>query len=169
MAEEWELDEVEMDAWLEEWEAVDRAAADYLADHVPGVTDDVTADDAAWLEALAETIFPDEDPSNADIDSVSAVMALQHADWLGLAMGATHRGPGSSLDASVLMDDVNGLVDVEGEIDDPEGFREVASVALLHLISQWQDLGVLDQAGQLTSRGVWGLPRAMYRAWRDDD
>jgi len=169
VAEDWELDEVEMDAWLEEWEAVDRAAAEYLADHLPGVTDDVSADDATWLDALAETIFPDEDPGDADVDAVSAVMALQHADWLGLAMGVAHRGTGSSLDAEVLRQDVNGLEDVEGEIDDPEGYREVATVALLHLIPQWQDLGVLDQDGRLTSRGAWGLPRAMYRAWRDDD
>ena len=41
MADEWELDEVEMNAWLEEWEAVDRAAAEYLAGHLPGVTDEV--------------------------------------------------------------------------------------------------------------------------------
>ena len=33
---------------------------------------------------------------------VSAVMALQHADWLGLAMGVMRRGSGGVLDAEFL-------------------------------------------------------------------
>jgi hypothetical protein len=36
------------------------------------------------VEALAETISPTEEPSEQEIESASALMALQQADWLGL-------------------------------------------------------------------------------------
>lgn len=40
-------------------------------------------------------------------------------------------------------------------------------MALIHLDSLWQDLGVLDAEGRLTARGVWGLPKALHRTWTD--
>jgi hypothetical protein len=91
MPDEWEISDDEIDAWSEEWEAVDRAAAEYLADRVPGVQGAPTGHDASWLDALAETISPSEEPRGNEIEAVSAVMALQHADWLGLALGVVQR------------------------------------------------------------------------------
>ena len=164
MPDEWDIDDEEMDATLEAWEAVDRAAADYLAERIPGLLDAVSDEDAAWLDTLAETLFP-EDPDDAEIESASAVMALQHADWLGLAMGVVHRGAGGELDPEVVQADIVGLEEVEGEIEDLEGHFEVLDMALLHLAPQWEDLGVLDSRERLTERGTWGLPRALHRAW----
>ena len=66
-------------------------------------------------------------------------MALQHADWLGLAL--------------------------EGEVEDPAGELSVLSMALLTLTPAWQDLGVLDEEERVTPRGVWALPRALHRIW----
>jgi len=101
MPDEWDITEDEIDSWLEEWEAADRAAAQYLAERIPGVRDVPSDDEARWLDAVAETISPSEEPKADEIEAASAVMALQHADWLGLALGAVRRGAGSALDAEL--------------------------------------------------------------------
>lgn len=167
MPDERDISDDEIDSWLEEWEAVDRAAADYLAQRIPGVTDVLTEDEARWLDALAETISPSHQPEDHEIELVSAVMALQHADWLGLAVGVVRRGPSGALDPELVQADIEQLDDVEGEIEDPEGHLTVLDMALLHLSPRWQRLGVLDQDQRLTKRGVWGLPKALHRTWSD--
>jgi hypothetical protein len=165
MSDEWDVTDDEVEAWSEEWNAVDRAAAEYLAERIPEVRDVPTDDDARWLDALAETISPSKEPSEDEIESMSAVMALQHADWLGLALGVVDRGPGSALDPVLVQVDVERLEDVDGEIEDPEGHLAVLEMALIHLTPGWQNLGVLDEAQRLTDRGAWGLPRALHRIW----
>jgi hypothetical protein len=165
MPNEWDITDDEIDSWSEEWEAVDRAAAEYLAERIPGAGDVPTDEEARWLDALAETISPSKEPSEDEIESVSAVVALQHADWLGLALGLVDRGPGSVLDPALVQVDIQRLEDVDGEIEDPEGHLAVLDMALIHLTPRWQDLGVLDENQRLTDRGAWGLPRALHRIW----
>ena len=165
MADGWDIDDAEADSWLEEWAAEDRAAAAYLAERVPGLGDEVSPDDARWLDALTETISPSDLPDPEDIESASAVMALEHVDWLGLALGVRRRGPGSALDPAEVQRDIADLEDVDGEIEDPSGHLAVLEAALLHLGPQWRDLGVLDADDRLTARGVWGLPRALHGTW----
>lgn len=165
MPDEWELSDDEIDSWLEEWEAVDRAAAAYLAQQIPGVLDVGTEDRGRWVDQLAETISLSVDPGEHEVESFSAVMALQHADWLGLALGVVRRGPGGILDPELVQADIEGLEDVEGAIEDREGHLAVLELALLHLTPLWQGLGVLDEAGRFTERGVWGLPKALYLIW----
>lgn len=156
-----------LESWVDEWEAVDRAAAEYLADRVPGVLDAVSDDAGRWLDALGETISPTAEPSEDELESASAVMALQHADWLGLALGVVHRGPDSTVDPVVVQGDIERLEEVDGEIEDPEGHLAVLGRALLHLTPRWQELGVLDEDLRITDRGAWGLPRALHRVWSD--
>lgn len=167
MPDEWDIADDEIDSWLEDWKAGDRAAADYLAQRIPGVRDVLTDDDARWLDALGETISPSEEPRDGAIESVSTVMALQHADWLGLALGVVHRGPGCDLDPELVQADIERLEEVDGEIEDPKGHLAVLDLALLHFTPRWQDLGVLDEDQRLTQRGAWGLPRALHRTWSD--
>lgn len=164
MDEDWGFSDEDDEAFLEEWRAVDRAAADYLQERVPGLTDPVSDDESRWLDALVETFDPTDEP-DIDPELFSSVMALQHADWLGLALGTLARGAGSAFEASRVMDDIDGLDDVDGEIEDPEGTRQVLSTAFLVLTPAWQDLGVLDEDECFTERGVWGLPRALHRSW----
>ncbi|WP_374457315.1 hypothetical protein [Nocardioides sp.] len=164
MDDDWVFSDEEDEALLAEWRAVDRAAADYLEERVPGLTDPIGDDESRWLDALVETFDPADEP-DIDPELFSSVMALQHADWLGLALGTLARGPGSTLDASRVLDDIDGLDDVEGEIEDREGTRQVLSTAFLVLTPAWQDLGVLDDVACFTDRGVWGLPRALHRSW----
>ena len=163
MPDEWDVTDDEIDSWFEEWE-VDRAAAEYFAERIPGLLDSVT-DDASWLDALAETASPSEEPEEHEVEFVSAVMALQHADWLWLALGAVRRGSGAALDPKLVQADIDRLDDIEGEIEDPERHLAVLEMALLHLTPTWQDLDVLDEDDRLTERGVWGLPRALHRTW----
>jgi hypothetical protein len=165
MSDDWDVSEAELDSMLEEWEAVDRAAAEYLAERVQGVGDSLAGDDARWVGRLAETISMSEEPEEHEIEAAAAVMALQHADWLGLALGVVHRGPGAVLDPERVQADIDQLDDVEGEIEDREGHLGVLEIALLHLTPQWKDLGVLDEDDRLTERGVWGLPKALHRTW----
>jgi hypothetical protein len=168
MPDEWDISDDEIDSWFEEWKAVDRAAAEYLAERIPEVRAVPDDDDARWLGALAETISPSEEPRENEIELVSAVMALQHADWLGLALGVVHRGPGSALEPELVQADIERLEDVDGELEDPEGHLAVLDMALLNLTPRWQDLGVMDEDQRLTERGVWGLPRALFRTWNDE-
>jgi hypothetical protein len=163
--EDWELSDDEVDSWLQEWEAVDRAAAEYLAQRIPGIQDSSAEEPRHWVDHLAETLSPSGAPREDEVESVSAVMALQHADWLGLALGVVRRGPGGVLDPKLVQADVEGLEDVEGEIEDRDGHLLVLQMALLHLTPLWQDLGVLDKSAQFTERGVRALPKALYRIW----
>lgn len=95
MPDEWDLSDAELDAWLE-WEAVDRAAAEYLAERVSTVEDSLDDEDAAWVGQLAETISPSEEPEEHEIEAVSAVMALQHATGSGWRSASYVVGPALS-------------------------------------------------------------------------
>lgn len=163
MDDDWDITDEEMDAWAAEWAEVDRAAADYLAERVPEVLDPVTDDETRGLDAVAETISPMDEPE--DTESFSYVMALQHADWLGLALGVVRRGPGAELEPEEVQRDIDGLEDVEGEVEDPEGQLQVLAMALLTLTVPWRDVGVLDLDDRVTPYGVWALPRALHRIW----
>ncbi len=165
MPDDFDISDEEMDAWLEDWAAVDRAAADYLAGRVSGIQQAPADDDNEWLTELAETVSPSEEPDEREIEFVSAVMALQHADWLGLALGIIRRGPGKALDPELVQADIQGLDDIDGKIDDLEGHLGVLEMALLNLSPLWQELGVLDEHMCVTERGAWGLPRALYQIW----
>ena len=165
MSDEWELSDAEVDSMLDEWEAVDRAAVAYLAQRVPNLDAGLAEQDARWVDELAQTISPAEYPQEHDIEAVSATMALQHADWLGVALGVVRRGPGAPIDPQDVQTDIDQLDDIEGEIEDSEGHLAVLEMALLHLTPLWQNLGVLDADERLTERGVWGLPRALQRIW----
>jgi hypothetical protein len=167
MSDEWDISDADLDALLDEWEAVDRAAADYLAERVSWVRDTLADDDARWVGQLAETISPSEEPEEREVEAVSAVMALQHADWLGLALGVVSRGSGAVLDPERMQADIDLLDDVEGEIEDREGHLAVLEMALLRLTPLWQNLGVLNDDYRLTQRGVWGLPKALHRTWSE--
>jgi hypothetical protein len=55
---------------------------------------------AGWR--VAETISPSVEPEDDEIEAVSAVMALQHGDWLGLAQSAVRRGAAVPLNTELV-------------------------------------------------------------------
>ena len=206
---DWDLSDAEMDEWLDEWEALDREAADFLLDELPetgddigpgpdlqdatgalraGVTDrrwpfdyfvhalgwveSVPEDDGCWLDALAATISPLDDPQTdppTDPEAQSAVMALQHADWLGMVIGLVRRGVGAAFVPEHAQADIVALEGIEGEIEDSDGHLAVLSMAVLTLTPLWQALRVLDEDERLTALGRWGLPRALHLSWATPD
>lgn len=169
MTDELELDDAEMDALLAEWDELDQVGAEYLAERVPDVGAELPLEDERWLAQVAASMFPSEAPDDGEIEGIAALMALEHVDWLGLALGAWRRGGGSGLDAQLVQDDMIALEDVEGDLEDPDGHLQVTEAALLHVAPRWHELGVLDDQDQVTERGAWGLPRALFRAWNGSD
>ena len=189
MADDWDVSDAEMDKWLEEFEALDREAADFLLGELPEIAADldpgpeledatdalragvvdkrwpfdyfvhalggIAGADADWLDALTVTISPFDDPQT-DPEAQSAVMALQHADWLGMVIGLVRRGVGAVFDAKQAQDDIVALEGIEGEIEDPDGHLAVLTTAVLTLTPLWQALHVLDEDERLTALGRVG-------------
>lgn len=122
------------------------------------------SDAMLWLAGMASTISPPDDPGTPSEEQAS-VMALQHADWLGLTLGLVRRGVGAVLDAGAAQRDIDDLVDVEGEIEDREGHLAVLEGAVEVLAPLWECLGALDQDRRLTRLGRWGLPAALRQVW----
>lgn len=168
MSDDFDLDDDEMDALLAEWDEVDQLGAEYLAERVPDVGVEQPLEEERWLAQLSQSMFPTEMPDEEEIEGAASVMALEHVDWLGLALGAWRRGAGAVLDAQQVQDDVIALDDVDGELEDPDGHLQVTEAALLYVSPRWQELGVLDD-DRVTERGAWGLPRALFRAWNNTD
>ena len=202
MADDWDVSDAEMDKWLEEFEALDREAADFLLDTLPEIAADldpgpelqdatdalragvidkrwpfdyfvhalggIQGADADWLDALAATISPFDDPQT-DPEAQAAVFALQHADWLGMVIGLVRRGVGAAFDPEQVQDDIAALEGIPGEIEDPDGHLAVLDTAVQGLTPLWQALRVLDEDERLTPLGRWGLPRALHLAWATPD
>jgi hypothetical protein len=122
----------------------------------------------AWLEAAAATISPPNDPL-IDVEKQSAVMALDHTDWLGMVIGLVQRGVGAEFSAGLVQEDVDALENIEGEVEDREGQLSVLETAVATLSPLWQALSVLDESDRLTALGRWGLPRGLRRVWVASD
>ncbi|HEY3530656.1 MAG TPA: SEC-C domain-containing protein [Nocardioides sp.] len=129
-----------------------------------GWSDDLPSDAVLWLEAAASTISPAELP-DTPAEELASVMALQHVDWLGLVLGLVRRGVGAELDAATAEVDIDGLEDIEGEVEDPEGRLDVLETAVEVLAPLWTYLGILDRDRRLTALGRWGLPAALGHTW----
>lgn len=133
-----------------------------------GRADQRPADDAElWLEALACTVSPREDPGT-EPETESAVMSLEHADWLGMVLGLLRRGVGAEYDDVQAVRDIDDCPEVGGDPISPED-APVIGLAVDVITPRWQDLGVLDHDRRLTTLGEWGLPRALVRAWDPAD
>jgi hypothetical protein len=126
------------------------------------------SDVAIWLEAASSTISPRNDPGT-DSELQSAVMALQHADWLAIAAGSARRGVGARLDADSVTSDLMAMPEIEGTSDDPEGDWSVLAMALTTLLPLWHALGIVDADERLTVLGRWGLPQALSIVWGGSD
>jgi hypothetical protein len=123
-----------------------------------------TDDDVLWRQAAAATIRPLHEPKT-DIDSRSALAALNHADWFGMIVGLVRRGVGAHFDQAAALTDIASCPEIDDETDDTEADESLFSLATAVLIPLWQGLGILDDDDQVTRLGVWALPRALHDAW----
>ena len=132
-----------------------------------GWTGPLPEDDVeSWVMATAASISPPNDPGT-DLEEQSAVAALQHADWLGMAVGLVRRGTGASFSATTAQRDIDTLPEIDGASDDPEGDLVVLGTAVEVLTPLWQALGILDEDRGLTDLGRWGLPHGLLVTWSE--
>jgi hypothetical protein len=140
-------------------------------------------DTELWLTLAAGVVSPEDELSRAEDDeddltdyelndyelsddeeSMVALCALDHADWLAAVSGLVRGGPGTSADADALARFV-------GEYDpsDVDDQADAAAAMFAHAVGLWQVLGAVDDDDRLTPLGWWGIPAAVQRAWRPRD
>jgi hypothetical protein len=136
---------------------------------------DLPADDAElWLRLAAGIVSPEDElpPSQAELtatgdydltddeESMVALCALDHYDWLAVATALASGGPGTPASA----DDLARFVG-EYDPDDVDDQADAAAGMFLHAVALWQVLGAVDDDETLTELGWWGIPEAVQRAW----
>lgn len=121
-------------------------------------------DEELWRLAAACSISPPNDPGTPT-EEQSAVMALEHADWLGMVLGLVRRGVGARCSRSDAARDIRECPEVDDQSEDSEGDEAVLGLAVVTLTPLWNALGILDDDDRLTVLGRWGLPRALYDVW----
>ena len=116
-------------------------------------------DPELWLALAAGVVSPagaSEDPAVSG--AISALLALQQADWLAAMAALARGGPGTPATAA----DLAGYAREYGD----EDFDEPAVTELFsHVARAWQALGATDHRQRLTPLGWWGLPEAVRRVW----
>jgi hypothetical protein len=136
---------------------------------------DLPADDAElWLRLAAGIVSPEDElpPGQAgrtaageydlteDEESMVALCALDHYDWLAAATALASGGPGTSASA----DDLARFVS-EYDPDEVDDQADAAAGMFRHAVALWQVLGAVDDEEILTELGWWGIPEAVQRAW----
>jgi hypothetical protein len=130
------------------------------------VAGDLPDDDAdLWLEAAAGVVSPREEPA-LDPETAAAWATLEPADWAGAVIELAREGVGGPADPDALLELIARCPEVEGE-DLTEEDEDVLLAGLSTVVTLWRVLGAVDDSGQLTALGLWGLPESLRRAWTD--
>jgi hypothetical protein len=136
-----------------------------------GLPDD---DAELWLRLAAGIVSPEDElpPSQSgrtaageydlteDEESMIALCALDHYDWLAAATALASGGPGTPASA----DDLARFVS-EYDPDEVDDQADAAAGMFRHAVALWQVLGAVDDEKILTELGWWGIPEAVQRAW----
>jgi hypothetical protein len=125
------------------------------------------------LGAARDDEFEDDEFEDEDLDadlgyadlgedeqSMVALCALDHYDWLAATTALARGGPGTSASPEDLARYVS-----EYDPDDPDDQADAAAEMFTHAVGLWDVLGVVDDEERLTPLGWWGLPEAVQRAW----
>lgn len=136
-----------------------RHAAGFTTNRLPETNLEV------WLGAVGGLICMREE-SGMGIEEESALMALQHADWLGAVVGLVRAGEGASAEPADLVAYINACPEIDGGIDPDEA--SLVETAFELVLSAWEAAGAVDSDRRLTALGRWGLPRALSWAWDGD-
>jgi len=116
-------------------------------------------DPELWLALAAGVMSPAGESDDDEVSGViSALCALQHADWLAVLAALARGGPGTPATATDLARHARDYGD--------EDFDEAAVTELFSYVADlWQELGATDIRQRLTPLGWWGLPEAVRRVW----
>jgi hypothetical protein len=141
-----------------------------------------------WLKLAAGIVSPqeelvrDEDAQHADDDeyadedfqsdyeltddeeSMVALCALDHNDWLAAVSALARGGPGTAANADAMAGYVSDF-----DPDDVDDQADAAAGMFQHAVGLWQVIGAVDDDEQLTPLGWWGIPEAVQRAWQPRD
>jgi hypothetical protein len=124
-------------------------------DELPQPADDEDDEDDQADHGLNDYELSDDE------ESMVALCALDHADWLAVVSALARGGPGTSADADSLARYVS-----EYDPDDVDDQADAAAGMFLHAVGLWQVLGAVDGDDRLTPLGWWGIPAAVQRAWQ---
>lgn len=136
-----------------------RRAAGFTTDRLPETELEL------WLGAVGGLISMREE-SGMGAEDDSALMTLEHADWLGAIIGLVRAGEGAYADPPDLVGYINASPDVDGSIDLDEA--SLVETAFELILPVWVAAGAVDSDRLLTALGRWGLPRALAWAWHGD-
>jgi hypothetical protein len=117
------------------------------------------ADTELWLTLAAGVVSPAGDTTDQGVSgAISALCALEHADWLAALATLARGGPGTPASATDLARYTREYC--------AEDFDEPAVTELFsYVASMWQALGATDSRQRLTPLGWWGLPEAVRKVW----
>jgi hypothetical protein len=124
------------------------------------------ADDRRYCVEAAGAMIAMREESGLEVEQESAIMTLDHADWLGAVIGAVRAGPGAPVDDHNLVGYINSCPEIDGELD-PDDVTLIES-AFDFVVYTWEAAGVVDENRRLTTLGTWVLPRALAWAWHAD-
>jgi hypothetical protein len=117
------------------------------------------SDPELWLTLAAGVMSPAGETSDEDLSgALSALSALEHADWLAAVAALARGGPGTAA----------GAADLAGYAREycAEDFDEATVTELFSYVADlWQTLGATDHRQRLTPLGWWGLPEAVRKVW----
>lgn len=124
-----------------------------------------------WLTLAAGVVHPvgeppeddleqdrDEDELGENLERDVALIALDHEEWLAVAVALAWGGPGTRACAEDLARFVSGEEEGNDDLDVLVGWFST-------VVELWRMLGVINDLEQLTRLGWWGLPEALLRAW----
>jgi hypothetical protein len=118
-----------------------------------------------WLAAAGALVAMREE-SGMGAEAESALIALEHGDWLGAVVGLVRAGVGARAEPADLVRYVNTVPEVDGVIDPDEASLVEGAFELV--LPVWEAVGAIEENRRLTPLGWWGLPRALARAWNND-
>ncbi|HEX6524091.1 MAG TPA: hypothetical protein VF070_29445 [Streptosporangiaceae bacterium] len=132
-----------------------------------------------WLDA-AGAMATMRRHVGVDSPSLEPVTLLRPADWAGAVIGMVRSGVNTIVMAEDLVryarqcpeitsttesgDEAAAYDPFTGGVVDDESLRRGFEAALL----SWEAIGAVSEQRWLTSLGVWGLPRALARAWNGE-
>jgi len=119
--------------------------------------DELAGDQASDADLAADDLSDDE-------ESMVALCALDHYDWLAVTTALARGGPGTAASAGDLARFVS-----EYDPDEVDDQADAAAGMFLHVVGLWRVLGALDDDDMLTQLGWWGIPEAVQRAWESPE
>lgn len=121
-------------------------------------------EDDEYDDGYEDEEFQSDYELTEDEESMVALCALDHNDWLAAVLALARGGPGTPADADALARYVSDF-----DPDDVDDQADAAAGMFQHAVGLWQVIGAVDDGDRLTRLGWWGIPEAVQRAWQPRD